>query len=183
MKKLSLLVAFAVLVPVALNAQDFPKAEVFGGYRLIHEEDLTLHGFGVAVEGNISRNFGIVGDFGLGMKSVTEYGVDVDMKEFTFMGGPRYSYRTDKARVFVHALFGGTRVSGGSDYQGISVGASSTGFSMAFGGGVDISLSKTISIRPAQLDLLTSRWSIMGESGWGNQLRYSAGVVFKLGSN
>jgi hypothetical protein len=166
----------------SLCAQEYPAAEVYGGYQLLYSEGMSLNGFTTAVEGNVSNYFGIVGEFGLGMKTVSQYGIDVSLKEASFMGGPRFSYRADKARVFVHALFGGTRISGGSSVANVNVGVSTTGFGMALGGGLDFAAGKSISIRPAQVDLIRIHQSVANVSGWENQLRYSAGIVFKLGS-
>jgi hypothetical protein len=85
-------------------------------------------------------------------------------------------------RVFGEVLVGGLRMSGGTDLEGLSVSVGTTAFSFAFGGGMDYSLNDKISIRPVQLDLIRSRASVLGETVWGNDLRYSAGIVFKFGS-
>ena len=50
------------------------------------------------------------------------------------------------------------------------------------GGGVDVVVNDTISIRPAQFDLLMSRFSFEDISLWESMFRYSAGIVFKFGS-
>jgi opacity protein-like surface antigen len=181
MKKLLLAVPLMLLFPFVLSAQEHSIAEVYGGYQLIHDSDLNLNGFIAAVEGNVTPSLGIVGEFGFGTKSISELGIDVSTKAYTFMGGPRLSYRADKFRAFGHVLVGGNRLSVSTDMMDMSVGASTTGFSMALGGGIDVVLNSGISIRPVQLDWLHTRFSVMGESAWENQLRYSAGIIFKLG--
>ena len=55
-------------------------------------------------------------------------------------------------------------------------------FGIAFGGGLDIVVNDTISIRPVQIDLLSSRFSIEEISIWESMVRYSGGIVFKFGS-
>jgi hypothetical protein len=157
------------LCAMPLFAADDSKAEIFGGYRLVHDEGVTLNGFTGALEANVNKAVGIVGDFGYTMKS----GTPNNLNEYTFMGGPRFSYRADKFRVFAHALVGDVTV---------SMGSTKNNFGMAFGGGLDFSATDKISIRPVQFDLMTVRASAAGASSWGNQIRYSAGVVFKLGS-
>jgi hypothetical protein len=180
--KRALFILGAVLISVLpAIAQDVPKLEVYGGYLLIHEEGVTTNGFLGSVEGIINKNIGIVGEFGYGAQTQKPSGNSIKLKEYNFMAGPRFSYRAEKFRIFTHALFGGNRMSASQTMSipGWESGAS-TDFAMAFGGGVDISASKLISIRLAQVDLLTTRWNIAQESGWSNQLRYSGGIVFKF---
>jgi hypothetical protein len=184
MKRVTLVaVCLLFISAIAVAADDVPKVEIFGGYQLLNETGeggVTMHGFGAALEGNINKSVGIVGDFGFGMKTMSEMGVDVDMKDITFMAGPRIGYRADKFRIFGEYLFGVNHMSGGADALGVTVSSSMNGFAMAFGGGVDISVNKKISIRPARLDYLTSHFSIDGVGGWEKQLLYSAGIVFKF---
>jgi opacity protein-like surface antigen len=178
-----MLILGAILIlalPVLAQDQDYPKAEVYGGYLLIHEEGTTTNGFLASVEGNINRSVGIVGEFGFGAQTNKEdFGVSIKLREYNFLGGPRVSYRADKFRIFAHALFGGIKVTGDAE----DVHVSTTDFAMAFGGGVDINAGKHVAIRLAQVDLLVGRWHFgeIDQSGWSNQLRYSGGIVFKFG--
>jgi hypothetical protein len=186
MKRLVLGVALLGLFCMPLFAADAPKVEIFGGYQLLHETaegGVTMHGFGAAIEGNINKSVGIVGDFGIGMKTMSELGIDVDMKDITFMAGPRIGYRADKFRVFGEYLFGVNHMRGGTSVSDVSVSSSMNGFAMAFGGGIDIAVNKKISIRPARLDYLSSHFTIDGIGGWEKQLLYSAGIVFKFGGS
>ncbi len=186
-KGLLIALALVVLSPVVLSAQDVPKAEVYGGYLMVHEENSTGNGFLGAVEGNINKSFGIVGEFGYNaqtQKNFDDSGVNVKFKLYDVLAGPRVSYRTDKFRVFAHALFGYHRLSAEAKYAGYGA-ESSNDWGMAFGGGVDVSASKLISIRLAQVDWLAVHYnfrsSISGGGEWSNALRYSGGIVFKLG--
>jgi hypothetical protein len=165
-----LLVAIAVcglFCALPLFAADTPKAEVFGGYQLLHQEGLSMSGFNGAVEGNINKSFGIVGDFGMGIKSTP------DIKVYSYMAGPRFSYRAEKVRLFAQALVGGVSVNEGT---------TENDFGMMFGGGIDLPLNKNISLRPAEFDWLTARSSGGTVVDWSNHLRFSAGIVFKLGA-
>ncbi|MBN2339057.1 MAG: hypothetical protein JXP48_11010 [Acidobacteria bacterium] len=171
----SVLIALLVLCsPLVLKAQDTPKAEVFGGYQYLYFEEEGMNGVTAAVEGNVHPNIGIVGEFGLATKS---FPGDERFTPVTFMGGPRFSYRGDKFRVFGHALAGGFRYA-------VSQGDASVSevyFATTLGGGLDVSLSDRISIRPAQVDLINLRVTYEDESNWYGELRYSAGIVFKFG--
>jgi hypothetical protein len=181
MKKITIFVFFVLIMTWQVLAQDAPKAELYGGYALLHETDMTMHGFQAGIEGKISNNLGIVGEFGMVTKSVSEMGVDVSVKAYPFLFGPRFSARVDKTRIFAEVLVGGLRFSGGTELEGLSVSVGTTAFSYALGGGIDYSLNNAISIRPVQLDLIRSRASMLGETIWGNDLRYSAGLVLKFG--
>jgi len=182
MKKFLVALALFSLFCISAGAQDLPQVEVYGGYQMIHETFLTLHGFVGAVEGNVNEVFSIVGEYSFGYESVSAFDAEANIKEMTFMGGPRFSYRAERFRPFAHVLLGGNRISAGVNVPGyLSESGSITNFAMAFGGGVDISLNEGLSVRPAQLDILTTRVSMDGLTEWGNQLRYSAGIVFKFG--
>jgi hypothetical protein len=54
---------------------------------------------------------------------------------------------------------------------------------MAFGGGLDIPVSKLISIRPAEIDYLLTRFNNQFTDTNQSNFRYSAGVVFTFGGN
>jgi hypothetical protein len=181
-----ILIATLILLflPVIANAQEYPKAEAYAGYGLLREigtDGVTLHGFLGSVEGNINEVIGIVGEFGAGFKTISALGIDVKMKQYTFMAGPRFNLRADKVRVFTQFLVGGAHLGGGASVSGLNAGASVTGFSWGVGGGLDFPAGKSISIRPVQVDILASHFSILGSSGWEKDFRYSAGVVFKFG--
>ena len=54
-------------------------------------------------------------------------------------------------------------------------------FTMALGGGLDISLSHRIAIRPIEIDYMLSRYSNpLTSTGNQNNFRYNAGIVFKF---
>jgi opacity protein-like surface antigen len=80
--------------------------------------------------------------------------------------------RMEKTSVFGHAMFGGAR---GSSPLG-----SSTNFTMAYGGGLDINATDRVDIRVIQFD-----WMPIKATGGGwdnNNLRFGFGIVYKLGS-
>jgi hypothetical protein len=183
MQKILFAIALCILFSLPLCAAEYPAAEIFGGYQFIHNEDLNFNGFTAAVEGNVNKTLGIVGDFGYGQGSgpVARTGgtYNIDDTFFSFMGGPRVGYRASKARVFGEVLFGGGRY----DYTAKSGSTTvetktGTNFMIAFGGGLDIKASKRISIRPAQFDVIR----LNGDLAWETDYRFSAGIVFTLGS-
>lgn len=175
------LVLFSLFCIPAL-AEDTPKAEVYGGYQFLRHPGgegysaFNYNGFAAAIEGNVKSYLGIVGEFGFARKTWDEYSETENVVPFLF--GPRFSYRAGKARVFAHYLLGGIRYS--DTYAGTTY--TNTNFSQAIGGGLDIAISKMISVRPAQLDLVTVRWADSGVTEWENSFRYSGGIVIKFGS-
>lgn len=183
MRSVVVVVALFTVLCVPLYAQDTPAVQIFGGYQLIHDDDLgesaeNLNGVMAEIEGNLTPVFGIVGNFGYGFDSTDDFGGDTDFSQLNVMGGPRLSYRSDRFRVFGHALFGLIRSHVSQEVDGVEIlDASDNDFGMAFGGGLDISLSDTISIRPVQFDFLEQRLN----DDWNSQIRYSAGIVIKLG--
>lgn len=160
-----------LILPLSALAQEAPKAEVFAGYSYLRTfgdgESLNSHGFNGSIAGNINKHFGIVGDFGFHRASV----LDVGINTFTYMAGPRISGRSDKVDPFVHALFGGARLSVPD------ASFSDTAFAFAFGGGLDIKASDSVAFRIAQVDYIGFRQ----EGVTDNNFRYSVGIVFRIG--
>jgi len=174
MKRLMImLAAVAVLAPACLWAQDPPKAEVFGGFSVLHttsgenDESFNPVGWQASLAGNINPKMGVVADFGGTYKE--------GVKIHNYMGGLRYNHRMDKMTPFVHAMLGGTRV--GDETSGMN------GFSLGIGGGFDYVATERISIRVLQLDWLPTRFSQDGVSDWKNNIvRFGFGIVFKTGA-
>jgi hypothetical protein len=74
---------------------------------------------------------------------------------------------------YAHALFGGFHASAG--VSGFS--ASTSGFAMMFGGGLDIKVAPRIAVRAAQVDWMSLRAE--GETS-NNNVRVSTGIVFRF---
>jgi hypothetical protein len=185
---LSSAVLLLFIASIAAAQGDTPKAEVFGGYSLMHEKHLNLNGFAAEYEHNFNSAFGIVGDFGFGRRSVSTLPskVSPSRDEFLAMIGPRISYRGETVRIFFHGLAGGMRMKlkGVPPADGILIQKPFTDLAMAFGGGIDFPITNKIAIRPAQLEWLRWRTQETNIDGtiWLNQFRYTAGIVFKFGN-
>jgi hypothetical protein len=108
---------------------------------------------------------------------------------FTYLFGPVIRIPIPIVKPFGQALFGASHTDG---YVNLTKTINASGgtisrfptqnpFTMAIGGGVDISVSKRISIRPAELDYVLSRYSNpLTSTGTQNNFRYVGGVVFKF---
>jgi hypothetical protein len=203
MRKFIFLAVAAVCLPLALMAQDAPKAEVFGGYSYLRSGNSnSFNGWEGQVTGNFSRYFGLTGDVSgsyrnESLSTITGTGVSgsVNQHLYNFLFGPTVTGRFGNHAVFGHALFGAARSSLGGGISipiigGVSTGVSSaTAFAMALGGGFDLGLSPHFAIRPAQVDYLYTKFDAIdalagglstSSSGHQNNFRYSAGIVIRF---
>jgi hypothetical protein len=102
--------------------------------------------------------------------------------------GPVFKLRTPHVQPFVEAMFGGahSNVNGNleKDCTGCVVvrSPSNNAFDFILGGGIDIPITKSISVRPVELDFVLTRFGNAFTKGNNNQsnLRYQAGVVFSF---
>ena len=183
--------AFLVLmVPLAALAQpEYPPVEVFGGYSYLraNPEEFNLNGWNASVTGNVTDWFGIEGDFsGHYGHPKDEFGSipEVNIDHYTFMVGPKLSYRAGSITPFGHFLIGAARASTKVEFlDRISDWALAT----VVGAGVDVNVSKSIALRVAQADWLMTRFETdpdyyyyYGHHERQNNFRFSAGIVFKL---
>ena len=162
------LVLALLLLPVSAGAQEAPKVDVFGGYSYMRLEGANLSGGLVAVTGNLTKRFGLTGEFGYygGTETVLVNNVSrrVSVSKIPFLFGPQFSFRSDsKLTPFVRALIGAARE------RGIEP---ETALSVSFGGGVDYKLSDKVSWR-VQGDYLITR-----KADTENIIRVSTGLVF-----
>ena len=184
-KAIAVFVAVLCLGIMAV-AQDAPKAEFFGGYQYLSLDGqggsrTSLNGFNADVAFRAAKHVALVGDFGLGFKTVavdTVDGiVDVKMKMYPILFGPRFIATKGKVTPFAEALFGITHLAGSATVGGVSGGDSVNKLSFAFGGGFDAHVNQKVAIRVAKLDYLIVR---AGDGVNLKNLRYSAGIVFKF---
>jgi hypothetical protein len=157
-----LLVVTAGICSQQLFAQDFSRFEAFGGYQYTHlQPNLNLNGWNASVAGNVSSWFGVKLDLSGAYKS--------GGKMQTYMVGPVFSIRKAKRITpFAHALAGGTTFWGDG---------STTGFSMAVGGGLDVNVSDHFAVRVLQADWFPFR---SGPDWVKENMRVSTGVVFRF---
>ena len=84
MRKLLTVTVLLVLASLSAAAQDFPKAEIFGGYQLTRLDGTTLNGWNAALTGNLNHWFGVTADFS---GAYTSQG-GVDFRNYTYTFGP-----------------------------------------------------------------------------------------------
>jgi len=141
-------------------------------------------GYGTA-EYNFNRVFGLVAELGANHVGSVN-GVELGNTTFEYLFGPRFNWRHGRFTPYVQALVGGERFS-----NGLNPGAtdprlltSQNNFAAAFGGGLDVAVTNHIAIKPFQLEWMTTQVnnSAANLNYVQNNLRYSAGVVFRFGS-
>lgn len=213
LKTISIATIIIACASIAAAQSDYKKFEFFAGYshnRIdtgIGDDDPDLgdivderegfNGFEVSATGNLTRYFGIKGDFSGHLKSrtvpfgsiaVPSAAADVDSRLFNFLGGVQLKDNSTEGtfKPFAHALVGAAHVRNRVDFNAdvcIAVVPSpcptdftdsETGFAAAFGGGIDIRASDRISIRAIQLDYNPTR---LFDSTQHN-FRIGVGIVF-----
>lgn len=173
------LIVFLGLFSLPLMAQD--RVEVFGGYQYLHiggsdgVSGQNANGWDAAVTGYFSKYIGITGDFSGAYTSVD----GVNAHVYSYSGGPVIAFREGKINPFAHFLVGGE--STGLSADGVSV--SKNGFTMLFGGGVDVKVAHAISWRVADVDWVY--YHIGGTDGGpstsqSNNVRITTGIVFRF---
>jgi opacity protein-like surface antigen len=171
----ALCVACLVLtVSLSASAQETPKVEVFGGYSWAGGD---FHGWNGSVTGNVNKWFGVVADFSGHYGSEQEGTIRVNQNAHSFLFGPRISYRGKKLVPFGYAVFGATRFEESAVVFGQRLSATDTGFSSAYGGGLDLKVTDHVTIRTFQLDYF--RPNFFGEAHHRGRLAF--GVVFNIG--
>lgn len=196
MRKLFSSIAVVLFVACCAKAQETPRAELFGGYSILHKDTGdNLQGWNVSIAGNLNRWFGLVADISGNYDSSSTriqavipnfppFSTDLHshIRAHTFLLGPRFSYRrSSRITPFGHILFGATRVhsrietdfdAGTTFFSG-----STTNFAGAIGGGLDVTLTKSLALRVVQAEYILAR---SGSRNTDNA-RVSFGLVYRFG--
>jgi uncharacterized low-complexity protein len=114
----------------------------------------------------------------------------VDLSKISFMIGPRYTYNMHRAtdrflgskhpsRVFGEWLFGGVYGFNSVFPTSGGVKSNANAFSMQLGGGMDVSLARSFSVRAIELDWVRSNLPNTG-SDTQNDLRLAFGMSYHI---
>jgi len=179
MRKLFILVAVILATAGSAVAQDFPKAEIFGGYQFIRlnpgggSTGANCQGGAGSVAGNLNHWFGVVGDFGACKITGQPSGTSAHLVNYLF--GPKLTYRSHgRVAPFAQVLFGGEHIGLSASGLGSS---SDSSLAMTFGGGADYELTNHVSLRVIQAEYLYTKFGGTHQ----NNARISAGVVYRWG--
>lgn len=160
-----------------------PKMELYGGYDYIrfniHSnvagqppfQTFNANGAGGQLVFNVNNWLGVLGDAsGYWATNSRTAGA-----AFPYLFGPRANLRRSAFTPFAQALFGGIVTSGGIKTTGWQ-----NNFAMAVGGGIDVRVSKRLSIRPVQAEYFLTKIPD-GVNNRQNNFRFSAGISLLLG--
>jgi hypothetical protein len=188
MKKPWIVVIFLAVFGIALRAKaqdEATKLEAYAGYDYIRfnvnanvsgvppSQSFNGNGGGGQLEFNANNWLGIVGDLsGYGVTDTSSHLVGWVMP---YLFGPRINLRHGRVTPFAQALFGGILASNRIGDLG-----SENNFAMSAGGGLDIKVSRIISIRPVQAEYFLTTIP-NGLNDRENNFRFSTGIVFRFG--
>ncbi len=189
-----------------------PKVELFLGYsywRAVPESTGNrieyMNGGSTSLAYNVNNHLGLVFDLGGFKADSLQFNspgagfspsrvVNVDGNVFTFLFGPRVSFRDhDRLTPFLQVLAGAARASevtlngcNAPIYACIPL-PQETAFAMTAGGGLDFRVNHRIALRLFQAEYLLTRFrdpsSLAGDTGWQSNVRLSSGIVFRFGGN
>jgi outer membrane protein OmpA-like peptidoglycan-associated protein len=186
----ALALALLLIATTSALAQDQSKIDIFGGYSwespgrigapvviggvpTIVPGGPTLKlngqsGFGSSVTFNLTKFFGLTGDFAGHFNSS-------QANTTSITGGPKLFFRTEHMTPFAEALFGLGRVAP-AHFNAVN------GLQITVGGGLDMDITKHFAWRVLQADWVRQQFSTSGGLGVGhmNGARLQGGVVFKF---
>jgi hypothetical protein len=171
-----------------LFAADTPQYEIAGAYAFARDTDRAENfpaGWAFAVTGNVNSWIGVAAEVGgnyadckncqRGPFASQDFrGTDLHIRLLSYLGGPRIALHAVSAVTpFAQVLFGGTHMSGGTEFDG----ALNTGFTYQPGGGVDVRVSPKAAIR------LEGDYRVVRTTGHNNkESRFLVGIVFTHGT-
>jgi hypothetical protein len=190
MKNLVRFALAALFLLGSASAQNIPPIDVFGGYSYL-SFDFPAN----PSSGTTSQRLALNGyDFSVSVRLLHQLAVEADISghslndcdnttfnctDFSYMFGPRFNLRDRSRRItgFVHALVG--RDNGTLSYNGSSL--TDTSIAFAGGAGVDYWFFRHIGVQLGPVDYMYTRH--LNDFGLPSQnnIRISAGVVFRFG--
>lgn len=212
MKKAICLIALGSIFGLCALAQEGPKADLFFGYSFIRYNSaqtipaFTANGGIGTFAWNFTDNIGLEAELG-GYHNGNVNGYQFDTTTFSYLFGPRFSWGRHKTiDPYIHTLFGGQNASTSIAADSVLVvnplaneilkngryQAATNAFAMAIGGGLDIKLSKVITLRPIQADYYLTRFEAPDvtlppgtthpTARNQNNFRFAAGIGFNFGA-
>jgi opacity protein-like surface antigen len=130
---------------------------------------------------NLNSTVGLVGNFSATFANTQLHdqlsgrNFNARMSRYTMLFGPRFNWRNDSIFTpFAHALFGAT-VHHASVDNFSCPDKNQTGFTMAYGAGLDVEVNDRFDIRPIQVDYMPTYFKGHRE----DNVRFSAGIKIK----
>lgn len=171
--------------PVAAHSTATDLFSVGLGYtfmRTAQEEVKNLNGFQVSGFYNVNPWFAVGGQVSGLYGSHTEHfgggSVDTSLDRYRYLFGPQvtFPFLTDRVAIQGHLLVGGVYDRNEISFSGGSSHSSANAFAMAVGGGVQVRVTRNLSIGP-EFDYAPTAFS-SAASSWQNN--WTASVVFNF---
>ena len=199
------LFCFVIVAAAAAMAQSLPAFELAGGYSYMNFHanvpqltSQSFNGGGAALVYNPLTWLGIKAEFtgysfGSGWTNKLRelgYTGSAGTSMFLYQFGPQIKKHSGKLQPYVHTLYGVAhssgyaavlRAKGSGTFILASGGDNNTAFAMELGGGLDVPLSRTIEIRPVELDYQLTRFGFQNFSANQNNFKYFGGINFTFG--
>lgn len=180
MRKCMIVLGLILLATASAKAQEGRGFEVSGNYQFVRfnpgqgASGINCQGGSGSVGAYLTSNVGVIGEFG-GCK-VTGMPSGTSAHEMNYLFGPRLSFGNHGGRIypFVQTLLGGERFSAG--VSGVGSG-STNAFAWTAGGGADITLTKSVSLRAVQFEYLYTHFGGASQ----NSFRLQSGIVWRIG--
>jgi len=183
----------------------YPKAELFLGYSYLRAVPtlaagnrlVWMNGGSASIAFNVNRTLGLVADFGAytnsQMRFTGAYTSTVNVNNantaaLSYLFGPRLSFRSGRVTPFAQVLFGGVHANqvilDGCTSNCTLLPAQDT-FAWTAGGGLDLRVHHHFAIRIIQAEYLMTRFQdyTTGNTASQNDIRLSAGIVFRMSGN
>jgi hypothetical protein len=169
------------------NAVSRNSADVFAGYSLDRQTGGSVgHGWNASVAVNVTDYFAVVADFsrhgisdGVGLPGIFAFSSGGHVMTYRF--GPKFTWRMSRLEPFAQTLIGGARLDADAGFTAGSVtytaSQSLRGWSTAAGGGLDVKVNSSWSVRVVQFE--HNAWHFQGLKS--NGFRASFGALFKFG--
>ena len=204
MKKAFLLcIGLTLALGLTAWAQDVPTVEIPLGFSMINVHpnlnpitSFNVFGGGGQIDFNFGNYFGIKADLmgytqgsGLRVSQNGQFLGNLKGNVFTYMFGPQIKKHTGVFQPFAEALFGAAHTNLYGNICRLEVGCLSgsgdnNGFAMAFGGGIDLRVSRHFAIRPVEAYYLFTRFTanhVANYTANQNNFRYFGGIEFMFG--
>ncbi len=160
----------------------FSGINLFGGYSFSSIDTNGLdsrqntNGWEASVATRLMGPWALEADGAGYYKTINAGGTPLRLNDYSVMAGPRFNFPKG---AFAHALVGMDRLQGNLDGFGS---ASQNGFAAAFGGGIQLRMTRMVSFRTSA-DYVMTRHNIFdgGNNVTQNNFRVSVGPVFTFG--
>jgi outer membrane immunogenic protein len=179
---------FLSVAPLKLMAQDQRAHEIAFDYTYVHTNAppggcgcFSMNGGGGSYAYHFGPQFAMVAD----IEAVHAANIDhtnADLMLTSYLAGPRFYYRRPKTRLapYGQTLLGAVRATGGLAPANSNGEPSSTVFGATVGGGLEYTINHTVALRLVEADYFVTTFD-NGVNGRQNNLRITAGILFRLG--